>query len=166
MIKKCPKCLTGSTKSQEIYIVLQNIRSLFNVGSIFRSADVFKIDKIFLCGYTGYPPRDQISKTALGAQDWIPWEKARQTPTLLKKLKKQGFQIVALETGKKTKPLPKFKPKFPIALVLGNEVKGLTKNVLDIADEIVEIPMHGKKDSLNVSNAASVAMYDLNLKRK
>lgn len=153
--------MKNKAKSQEIYLVLQNIRSLFNVGSIFRCADVFKVDKVYLCGYTGYPPRDQITKTALGAEDWVLWQRAKQTVSLLKKLKKEGFQIVALETGKNTKPLPKFKPKFPIVLVVGNEVNGITKNVLDISDKIVEIPMHGRKNSLNVAVATAVALYQL-----
>ncbi len=153
---------------KEIYLVVQNVRSLFNVGSMFRCADVFDINKIYLCGYTGFPPRDQISKTALGAEEWILWERKRQTSTLLKKLKKQGFQIIALETcltarkaGKKVKALPKFKPKFPAALVVGNEIEGISKNVLALADEVVEIPMQGKKDSLNVAIAAGIAMYEL-----
>ena len=150
-----------STRKQEIYLVLQNVRSLFNVGAMFRCADVFGVSKIYLCGYTGFPPRDQISKTALGADKWISWERKRQTLILLKKLKKQGFQIVALETGKKAKPLPKFKPKFPVALVVGNEINGITESVLNLSDEIVEIPMYGKKNSLNVAIAAGIAMHGL-----
>lgn len=156
------------SNKKEVCLVVQNVRSLFNVGAMFRCADVFGVDKIYLCGYTGFPPRDQIKKTALGAEEWIDWERKRQTPTLLKKLKKQGWQIIILETrlaawqaGKKVKPLSKFKPKFPIALVVGNEINGVSKNVLDLADEIVEIPMQGKKDSLNVAIAAGIAMYQL-----
>jgi len=149
------------SNDKEVYLVVQNVRSLFNVGAMFRCADVFGVSKIYLCGYTGFPPRDQIKKTALGAEEWIPWERKRQTPTLLKNLKKQGFQIVVLETGKKVKPLPKFKPKFPIVLVVGNEIKGVSKNVLDLADETVEIPMQGKKASLNVAVAAGIALYQL-----
>ena len=149
------------SNQKEIYLVIQNVRSLFNVGAIFRCADVFGVDKIYLCGCTGFPPRDQIKKTALGADEWIPWERVRRTLTLLKKLKKQDFQIVALETGKKVKPLPKFKPKFPVALVVGNEIKGISKNVLALADEIVEVPMQGRKDSLNVAVAAGIALYQL-----
>ena len=155
-------------KDNRICLIVQNVRSLFNVGAMFRCADVFGIDKIYLCGYTGFPPRDQIKKTALGAEEWIPWERKRQTPTLLKKLKKQGWQIIALETcltarqaGKKVKPLPKFKPKFPVALVVGNEIKGISKNVIELADEVVEIPMQGKTDSLNVAIASGITMYQL-----
>ena len=150
-----------STKKKEIYLVIQNVRSLFNVGAIFRCADVFGVSKIYLCGYTGYPPRDQISKTALGADKWIPWEKRQQTLTLLKKLKKQGIRIIVLETGKKGKPLANFKPKFPLALIVGNEITGVSRGVLNLADQLVEISMLGKKNSLNVAVAASIALYQL-----
>jgi tRNA G18 (ribose-2'-O)-methylase SpoU len=148
-----------SIKDKEIYIIVQNIRSLYNVGAIFRCADVFGVSKIYICGYTGFPPRNQISKTALGAEEWIFWERKKQILPLLRKLKKQGVKIVALETGKKTKPLPKFKPKFPVALVVGNEIKGISRGVINLADEVVEIPMCGRKDSLNVAVAAGVALY-------
>ena len=149
------------SNKKEIYLVVQNVRSLFNVGAMFRCADVFGVNKVYLCGYTGFPPRDQISKTALGADKWISWERKRQTVTLLKKLKKQGVHIIALESGEKGKSLSKFKPKFPLALVVGNEVNGITKNIIDLADEVVEIPMLGQKDSLNVAVAAGVALYQL-----
>jgi len=154
-----------SIKKREIYLIAQNIRSLFNVGSLFRCADVFGVKKIYLCGYTGFPPRQQISKTALGAENWIVWERHWQTHLLIKKLKKQGIRIVVLETGKKSRPLPEFKPKFPLALVVGSETKGVSKSILALADEVVKIPILGKKESLNVAVAAAVALYDLNLKR-
>ncbi|MFA5022185.1 MAG: TrmH family RNA methyltransferase [Patescibacteria group bacterium] len=148
-------------KSDEVYLVAQNVRSLFNVGSFFRIADVFGVKKIFLCGYTGFPPRQQISKTALGADQWVAWEKQYQTHLVIKKLKKQGIKIVVLETGQKSKLLPEFKPKFPLALVVGNEIKGVSKSILALADEVVKIPMQGKKESLNVAVAAAVALYQL-----
>jgi len=154
-----------SIKKKEIYLIAQNIRSLYNVGSFFRCADTFNVSKIFLCGYTGCPPREQISKTALGAETWVPWEKCWQTHLLIKKLKKQGIKIVVLETGKNSQPLPKFKPQFPLALVVGSETKGVSKSILKLADKTVKIPMLGKKESLNVGVAAAVALYDLNLKR-
>ena len=148
-------------KSQEIYLIVQNVRSLFNVGSIFRCADVFGVKKIYLCGYTGTPPRDQISKVALGAEKWIEWGKHYHTHLIIKKLKEQGVRIVALETGEKTKFLSKYKPKFPLALVVGNEVKGITKPILKLADDIVSIPMVGKKESLNVAIATGISLYQL-----
>ncbi|MAF14040.1 MAG: RNA methyltransferase [Parcubacteria group bacterium] len=150
-----------SIKKKEIYLIIQNVRSLFNVGSMFRTADVFDVTKIYLCGYTGFPPRDQISKTALGAEEWIDWERKRQTNTLIKKLKKQGVKIVVLETGEKNKALPKFKPKFPLALIVGNELTGVNQSTIELADDIITIPMLGKKDSLNVATAAGIALYQL-----
>lgn len=153
-----------STKSKEIYLIAQNIRSLFNVGSLFRCADVFGVKIVYLCGYTGFLPRKEISKTALGAEEWILWERHWQTHLLIKKLKKQGIKIVVLETGKKSKVLPDFKPEFPLALVVGSETKGVSKNILALADEIAQIPMRGKKESLNVAAAAAVALYELRRK--
>lgn len=148
-----------------LYLILQNIRSLFNVGALFRCADAFGVEKIFLCGYTGYPPRSQISKTALGAENTVPWERLWQTHLLVKKLKKQGVRIVALELTKDAKSLSNFKPKFPLALIVGNEVKGVTKNLLKLCDDNIYIPMHGAKESLNVAVAGGVALYDLACKR-
>jgi tRNA G18 (ribose-2'-O)-methylase SpoU len=157
-----------SKRKKEIYLILQNIRSLFNIGSIFRSADAFRASKIFLCGYSGYPIDRQIvkiAKTALGAEKTVPFEHRWQTATLIKKLKKQKVNIVALELNKKATPLEKFRPKFPLAIVVGNEVTGVTKNIIKLADRVTYIPMHGQKESLNVAIAASIALYDLNLKR-
>ncbi len=150
-----------SIKKQPIYLVLENVRSLFNVGSMFRCADIFAVSKIYLCGYTGTPPRSQISKTALGADEWISWEHKTQTVRLLKNLKKQGFKIVALEAGQAGKSLPVFKPKFPLVLVVGNEIDGISKKVLALADETIEIPMLGRKESLNVAIACGIALYQL-----
>jgi len=151
----------STLKNQEIYLIAQNIRSLFNVGSLFRCADVFGVKKIFLCGYTGFPPRKEISKTALGADEWLPWEKQWQTHLLVKKLKKQGVKIVVLETGDKSAPLPRFKPEFPVALVVGSETNGVSQSILALADSVVKIPLLGKKESLNVAVAASIALYHL-----
>jgi len=154
----------STRKSKEIYLIAQNIRSLFNVGALFRCADVFGVKKIYICGYTGFPPRKEISKTALGAETWIPWERYWQTHLLIEKLKKQGIKIVVLETGENSKSLSEFKPEFPLALVVGSEVKGVSRKILDLADDVVEIPMVGKKESLNVAVAAAIALYQLNLK--
>jgi|SRR3989344_1709653 len=150
-----------STKKGELYLVCQNIRSLFNVGALFRTADVFGVDKVYLAGYTAKPPRPEISKTALGAEKWISWEQQGQAVRLLKKLKKAGVKIVVLEIHRRGVSLSKFKPRFPLALVVGNEVSGVTKPVLKLADEIVKIPMLGKKESLNVAVATGIALYQL-----
>ncbi len=135
-----------------------DIRSLFNVGSVFRSADAFGADKIFLTGITGKPPRKEISKVALGAENYIPWQYQKQPTRLIKELKIKGVRIVALEQVKaKSVNLNKWRPKFPLALILGYEPKGLPKTIIKLADEIVEIPMHGKKESLNVGVAFGIA---------
>lgn len=158
-----------SKRKKEIYLILQNIRSLFNIGSIFRSADAFGVNKIYLCGYSGFPVEKQmakIAKTALGAEKTVPFEHHWQTATLIKKLKKHKVQIIALELNKKAIPLQKFKPKYPLAIVVGNEVVGVTKNILKQANDIVYIPMQGTKESLNVAIASSIFLYDISKKRK
>ena len=148
-------------KQKDIYLIIQNIRSLFNVGALFRCADVFRVKKVYLCGYTGFPPRKEISKVALGAEKWIPWEKYWQTHILIKKLKSEGIRIVALETGKKFTPLFDYKSSFPMALIVGSETNGISNKILEMADDRVAIPMLGRKESLNVAVAAGIALYQL-----
>lgn len=140
---------------------MQNIRSLHNVGSIFRTADAYGVNKIYLTGYTGVPPRGEISKVALGAESWIPWEKAHHTWRILEFLRKRGFKIVALEQTKNSISITKFKPRYPLALIVGNEVKGVTKDILKRADKVIHLPMYGKKESLNVAVACGVALASL-----
>lgn len=148
-------------------VVIPNIRSGHNVGSIFRTADGAGVDKIYITGYSPRPPHKEIAKVALGAEFSVPWEAVKNTTPLLKKLKKQGYQIVALEQTPKSGKLFTWKPVFPLALVLGNEVLGISKNILKYCDEVVEIPMRGKKKSLNVSVAGGVAIYYIaNFKNK
>ncbi len=151
-------------------VICHNIRSLHNVGSIFRSADAFGIDHIFLTGYTPAPPRREIQKVALGAERSIPWTKFAVAWRLLQKLQKEKVHIAALESGCKGIHIARFKPVFPLALILGNELQGLSQSLLSYADSIVEIPMFGSKTSLNVSVAFGVAAYAItisqNSKRK
>jgi tRNA G18 (ribose-2'-O)-methylase SpoU len=143
---------------KEFYVICQNIRSLFNVGSVFRTADAFGVDKIFLTGITGRPPRAEISKVALGAENYIPWEYYKQAARLIKNLKEEGVTIVALEQVKgESVNLNTWKPKYPLALILGYEPVGLPKSLIALADVVVEIPMHGQKESLNVGVAFGVA---------
>jgi len=144
---------------KEFYVICDNIRSLENIGSIFRTADALGISKIFLCGISGKPPHHKISKTALGAEQRIPFEYYKQTWRLIDKLKSSKVNIIALEQDKRAIEYTKFKPKFPLALVVGNEVKGISKKVLQKCDKIIFLPMHGKKESLNVSVAFGVAGY-------
>lgn len=145
--------------NQKIYVVLDNVRSRENVGSIFRTADAAGVNKVFLCGITPAPPHEKISKTALGAEKLIPWECHKQTWRLLEKLKNDKINIVALEKAKGNINLFNFKPKFPLALVLGNEVKGLSPKTLKYCDKKIAIPMYGKKESLNVAVALGIAVY-------
>lgn len=157
-----------------IYLVLHNIRSAYNVGSIFRTADGVGVAKIYLCGYTPTPNAQsigvgvnshKIAKTALGAEEFVPWEKHRQTGRLLSQLKKRGTSIVALELDSKSKNLFDYDfsalPGESLAVVVGHERKGLTKNILSYVDDIIEIPMYGKKESLNVAVATGVALYTI-----
>lgn len=150
-------------KKRQFYVICHNIRSVFNVGSIFRTADALGVDKIFLCGYTPTPKDERVKKTALGAEDSVEWEKCAQTWRVIDKLKSQGVFVVALELSPESVlydnlKLPKEKD---VALILGNEVEGLQKSILDRCDAIIEIPMRGKKESLNVAVAFGIAGYDI-----
>ena len=147
----------------ELYVVCHNVRSLHNVGSIFRTADGAGVTKLYLCGYTGHPPRPEISKVALGAENAVPWEHHYQTWRVLDRLRAQGVQIIALENRVEgSVDYRDVRPRFPAALLLGNEVKGLSPGLLKRADVIMHIPMHGVKESLNVAVAFGIAVYKLN----
>jgi 23S rRNA (guanosine2251-2'-O)-methyltransferase len=153
-------------KNKKFYLLLDNIRSLFNVGAIFRTADAGGINKIILTGITGKPDDEKVKKVALGAEESVPWEHHWQAWRIVDKLKKEGFQIVALEQTKKSIPYDKFKPKFPLLLIVGNEIKGVSKSLLKRADKIIHLPMAGKKESLNVAIATGIAIYEINKFRK
>lgn len=152
---------------KEFYVICDNIRSLENIGSIFRTSDALGVSKIYLCGISGKVPawetglHKKIAKTALGAEKTVLFEYCKDTVRLIDKLKKEKVQIVALEQDKKAISYEKFNPKFPLALIVGNEVKGVSKKVLKKADKIIFLPMRGKKESLNVSVAFGVAGYQI-----
>ena len=148
--------------AKDFFVICDNIRSLENVGSIFRTADALGVTKIFLCGISGRPPHQKIAKTALGAEKTVPFEYHKQTWRIVRKLKKEKVVIVALEQNEKAINYLKFKPKFPLALIIGNEVKGVSKKALGLSDHIIHLPMKGKKESLNVSVAFGVAGYQIN----
>ena len=149
----------------EAVIILPDIRSSLNVGSIFRTADACGIDKIYLTGYTPTPidkfgrADKQIAKTALGAEKTIAWEKAESIDKLLIKLKKEKFYLIAIEQAKESIDYKKVKAKNKTAFIFGNEVEGLPKNILKKCDVIAEIPMKGDKESLNVAVSAGVALF-------
>ncbi len=150
----------------KFYLVCDNIRSLENIGSIFRTADALAVDKIFLAGICGQPPHPKISKTALGAEENIDWEHQWQVWRIIDKLKEQGVFVVVLEQSKKSIDYTEFRPKFPLALVIGNEIKGVSESVLKRADQVINLPMLGQKESLNVSVAFGIAGYYLNRFRR
>ncbi len=143
----------------KFYIICDNIRSLENIGSIFRTADALGVDKIFLGGICGKPPHQKISKTALGAENNIPWEHHWQIWRIVDKLKKEKINIVALEQTKNSILYTRFRPKFPLALIIGNEIKGISSGLIKKADKIIHLPMQGEKESLNVSVAFGVIGY-------
>ena len=148
---------------KDFVVICDSLRSLHNVGSVFRTADGVGISKVYLCGITGMPDTQkherQISKVALGAQNYVKWEYVKQSWRIVEKLKKEGYQIVSLEQTPKSISYLKFKPKFPLALIVGNEGKGVKKSLLKRSDQIIDIPMRGKKESLNVSVAFGIAAY-------
>ena len=142
-------------------VVLNNIRSLHNVGSIFRSADGAGVEKIWLCGITGYPPQGGITKTSLGAEDHVPWEYRQEGLGLLQELKSKGYQIVFLEQMQGAISYDEFMPQPPVCLVIGNEISGVSQAWLDLCDAAVEIDMAGVKNSLNVAVAFGVMAYQI-----
>jgi 23S rRNA (guanosine2251-2'-O)-methyltransferase len=146
-----------------IVVVLDNVRSLHNVGSAFRTADAFALRKLYLCGITGSPPHKEITKTALGADESVDWEHVPDPVALVRQLKEEGFQVVAVEQAEGSVQLPDFRPELgqAYALVFGNEVFGVTEEVVTAADTVVEIPQFGTKHSLNISVAVGVVVWDV-----
>jgi len=139
--------------------VLNNIRSLYNVGSIFRTSDGAGVDKLWLCGITGCPPNNQIAKTALGAQDHVSWGHHQDIVTVLKDLRAKKYQIILLEQTDESCPYESFRPEFPVCLVIGNEIEGASQNILSLCDAAIEIDMMGIKNSLNVAVAFGIIAY-------
>jgi len=146
-----------------LIIVLDNIRSLNNIGSVFRTSDAFLIEKIYLCGITATPPHKDIHKTALGSTETVSWEYVENTLELVEKLKKKHIQIVSIEQAENATMLNEFKPQqnTKYALVFGNEVKGVAQNVVSNSDVVLEIPQFGTKHSLNISVSCGVVVWDL-----
>jgi len=147
--------------AKEIAVICDNIRSLYNVGSIFRTSDSVGVSKIWLCGITGTPHQSGLKKVSLGAEESVAWEYAKNAWQAADKLKKQGYQIVALELTKDSIDVRMFKSKRKLALIVGNEVSGVAPALLKRSDAIVHIPMKGIKESLNVSVAFGIGVYEL-----
>ncbi|SFZ90869.1 SpoU rRNA Methylase family protein [Flaviramulus basaltis] len=156
------------TKKTPIIIVLDNIRSLNNIGSVFRTSDAFLIEKIYLCGITATPPNKDIHKTALGSTDTVDWEYIENTMDLVEKLKAENVKICAIEQAENATMLNDFKvePNTKYALVFGNEVKGVAQNVVNESDVVIEIPQFGTKHSLNISVSCGVVVWDIFSKLK
>jgi tRNA G18 (ribose-2'-O)-methylase SpoU len=146
-----------------VCIVLDNIRSLHNVGSAFRTADAFRIEKIFLTGITGTPPHREIQKTALGATESVPWEYSESPSTIVRNLHAKGYQIVVVEQTSESIPLQKFSPETnqKYCLVFGNEVNGVSEDVLAYGDIALEIPQEGTKHSLNISVCLGIVVWEI-----
>ena len=150
-----------------IAVVLDNVRSAHNVGSAFRSSDAFKIDKIWLCGICATPPSAEIHKSALGAEDSVPWEHADDTLEAVRRLREEGYTLVAVEQTVRSIKLDAFRPApdTKYAVVFGNEVDGVRQDVVDACDFSLEIPQDGTKHSLNVSVSVGVILWHLRLFR-
>ncbi len=146
-----------------IVIVLDNVRSLNNVGSVFRTADAFLIERIYLCGITGTPPNKEIQKTALGATESVNWKHFETTLQAVGELKNQGFLICSIEQAESAIFLNEFQPEKgqKIAVIFGNEVKGVEQNVIDFSDQVIEIPQVGTKHSLNIAVSVGIVIWDL-----
>lgn len=145
-------------------VVLNDIRSLENVGSIFRTADGAGIEKVWLCGITGYPPQKGLTKASLGAEDSVPWEYRKDGRSLLNELKSSGYQIVFLEQMQGAQSHSQFKPTQKTCIVIGNEISGIDESWLDLCDVAVEIEMAGIKNSLNVAVAFGIMAYAIRTK--
>lgn len=152
-----------SVEKNPFVIVLDNIRSMHNVGSAFRTADAFLCEKIFLCGITAQPPHREIHKTALGATETVDWEYHDNAMTAIAQLKAEGYKIAAIEQADESISLDKFQIRNneKLALIFGNEVKGVEESIVKVADYVIEIPQFGTKHSINVSVAIGVVIWDL-----
>ncbi len=151
-----------SAERLPIYAMLDNIRSLYNVGSMFRTSDGALIRKLFLSGYTPHPPRKEIDKTALGATQTVPWEYHRTSEESISAIRRQGVRICILEHSTASVPYYQItKADFPLCLVVGNEIMGVSSSVIAAADCAIEIPMYGAKQSLNAAVAYGIAVFEL-----
>ena len=151
-----------STKKKPLVVILDNVRSLHNVGSVFRTSDAYLVEKIFLCGITAVPPSAEIHKTALGAEDTVQWEYAENTVAVVASLKANGYTVIAIEQVEGSVSLNDFAidNKRKYAVILGNEVKGVQQSVVDQCDACIELPQFGTKHSLNVSVTAGIVIWE------
>ncbi|MDH4069574.1 MAG: RNA methyltransferase [Ignavibacteria bacterium] len=159
---RIPASQALSVERAPIYGLLDNIRSMYNVGSIFRTSDGALLKKLFLCGYTPSPPRKEIHKTSLGAAETVPWEYCKDPLDAIQQARSQGASICVLEQTDQSVPYHSIRPSaFPVCLVVGNELTGVSPAVIRAADSAIEIPMFGSKQSLNVAVAYGIALFEL-----
>jgi len=148
-------------RSLPVAVLLDNVRSLYNVGAFFRTADAVRLEKIYLSGITGRPPKRAITKTALGAEETVAWEHSWEAASLVRGLRARGYEIAAVETTLHAVNLFEWAPRFPVCVVFGHEVDGIAPGISALADTQVRIPMLGAKHSLNVATAGGVVLYEL-----
>jgi len=167
LIRLSPEEFKDSAKTPLI-VILDNIRSLNNIGSVFRSSDAFLIEKIYLCGITAQPPHRDIQKTALGATESVTWEYVENTMEVVRRLQNEGVCVLAIEQAERATDLNEFEiqPNKTYAVIFGNEVKGVQQEVVSASDAVVEIPQYGTKHSLNIAVSAGVVLWDLFVKLK
>jgi len=152
-----------AVKRNPIYIILDNVIDTYNIGSMFRLSDAAAIEKLYICGNTEYPPSSRIHKAAVGTEAWVPWEKRDTTLEVVKELKEKGVQIISVEQAKGSISYKDLNDhlKFPCAIVVGNETDGITTEVLNESDLIIEFPMFGINKSFNVWGSAAVITYKI-----
>jgi tRNA G18 (ribose-2'-O)-methylase SpoU len=150
-----------SIRCLPVTVLLDNVRSLYNVGAFFRAADGARIEKLYLCGITGRPPKPGIAKTALGAEETVTWDHSWEALPIVNNLRGSGYEIAAIETSVRSVDLFDWRPNFPVCLLFGHEVDGLRPEMSALADTHVRIPMLGIKHSLNVATAGGIAIYEL-----
>ena len=155
--------MIDSPPAQRLRFLAHNVRSLWNVGSFFRTCDAFAVERIYLTGYTGCPPRKEITKTAIGAEAFVSWEHADDPVPVLRALKEEGWQIIGLELTPDAVPLKKLQASHHVCLVVGHELTGVPEDVLSLCDLVTSIPMFGQKESLNVAVAAGIALHALRM---
>jgi 23S rRNA (guanosine2251-2'-O)-methyltransferase len=144
-----------------VSILLDNVRSMYNVGAFFRTADAAGCERLYLCGITGRPPKRAITKTALGAEEAVPWDNPAAPCALVQNLREQNYEIAAVETSVHAVDLFDWQPRFPLCVLFGHEVDGLRPDLLALCDTHVRIPMLGRKHSLNVATAGGVVLFEL-----
>lgn len=146
-----------------VVVVLENIRSAYNVGSVFRTADAFLLQGIYICGYTARPPHKEIKKTALGAEETVSWQYFKRTSEAIQQLKNDGYTVYAVEQAINSQPLHRleFEQDQKLAVILGNEVSGVEQSTIELTEGCIEIPQLGMKHSLNIATAAGVVLWEL-----